>query len=283
MDILIQEGQCTMSTVAVHHAYNDVVAPHYDLDPQGVTGDSLDRAVQQLRRQPFSEDRPSKVLDLGMGTGLFLSKLREFEGNSIVPFGLDLAENMVANALRKIPDLVADVDDAANFDSHFTGQLFNCICTHFITGFVPMRVLAPKIWNRLEEGGYWSLVGGTKEGFPALRAKTHSKVLRWLSGAGTKTVDDVLINPANQEEVEKTFEASGFEVCEAETFEPELEFPDFDAFMDFGYHGGWFTPIIESVGLHKAGLVTRWLMNQFVFPIHDHHSIAIVLARKVAK
>ena len=274
-----------MSTLTVHHAYNEVVAPHYDLDPQGVTGDSLDRAVRQLRQQHFfgTGALPLKVLDLGMGTGLFLSKLKAFGGDQVLPFGLDLAENMIANVRRKIPDLVAAVDDAANFDSHFFAKKFNCVSTHFVTGFVPMSLLAPKIWGRLEEGGYWSFVGGTEEGFPALRAKAHSKALRWLCGAGTRTVDDVLINPADQAEVEKTLAANGFEVCEAETFEPALAFRDFDEFMEFGYHGGWFTPILESIGLHKAGLFTRWFLNQFVFPVNDHHSIAIVLARKAIR
>ena len=39
-----------MSTQALHRQYNEV-APHYDLDPQGVTGRSLDRAVRQLAAQ----------------------------------------------------------------------------------------------------------------------------------------------------------------------------------------------------------------------------------------
>ena len=40
-----------------------------------------------------------------------------------------------------------------------------------------MKVLAPKIYERLEEGGYWSFVGGTKAGFPALQAEANS----WFS------------------------------------------------------------------------------------------------------
>jgi SAM-dependent methyltransferase len=274
-----------MSLETVYHAYNDVVAALYDLDPQDVTGDSLDRAVDQLRGQHVFDgsNPPFRVLDLGMGTGLFLSKLKALGGHRIVPFGLDLAENMIVEARRKIPDLVAEVDDAANEEVHFLGQSFDCVSTHFITGFVPMQQLAPKIWNRLADGGFWSFVGGTKEGFPGLRAKANSKVVRWLFGAGAKTIDDVLINPADECDVVRTLEANGFKVCEAQTFEPALQFRDFNEFLEFGYTGGWFTPIIETVGLHKAGAITRWMLNQFVFPIVDHHSIAIVLARKVNK
>jgi SAM-dependent methyltransferase len=279
----IHKGCYGMSTQTIQHAYNDVVAAHYDLDPQQVTGKSLDRAVRQLQRQHFLDSGgwQLKVLDLGMGTGMFLTKLRDLGQDQVVPFGLDLAENMVANARLKMPDLTAAVDDAANVDEHFPAQMFDCISTHFITGFVPMQLLAPKIWKRLEQGGYWSFVGGTKAGFPALQTKADSKMIRWLCGAGSKTTDDLFINPANQREVEQLFQANGFEVCEAETFEPAVDFHDFDEFMEFGYQGGWFTPIIETIGMQKWGVMTRWLLNRIFFPVFDHHSIAIVLARKV--
>ena len=56
-----------------------MVAPYYDLDPQGVISRSLEFAVEQLRK----EDRlgagrePFLVLDIGMGTGQFLGKLKD--------------------------------------------------------------------------------------------------------------------------------------------------------------------------------------------------------------
>jgi SAM-dependent methyltransferase len=274
-----------MSIQTIHHAYNDVVASHYDLDPQGVIGPSLDRAVDQLVRQGLvgGGADPLKALDLGMGTGLFLAKLKALGGEQVQPFGLDLAENMVANAQRKIPDLTAEVGDAANFDTHFDGQTFDCISTHFVTGFVPMSVLGPKIWDRLEEGGCWSLAGGTKGSYPALQAKANSKFLRWLAGAGSRTIEDSFINPADLRDVVRTLESQGFEVCEQETFEPELDFRNFNDFMDYAYRGGWLTPAIETIGLHKAGWFKRWAINRLIFPIKDHHSIAITLARKVKK
>lgn len=274
-----------MSTQAIQRAYNDVVALHYDLDPQGAIGQSLDRAVQQLwKHRPLGPGAERlKVLDLGMGTGNFLAKLKALGGEQVQPFGLELAENMLESARRKLPDLVAEVGDAANLDAHFPGQSFDCISTHFVTGFVPLGVLAPKIWGRLEEGGYWSFVGGTKAGYPALQAKANSKVIRWLAGAGHRTIEDAFINPADLDEVVRVLEAQGLVVCEGETFEPALAFRDFDHFMDYAYRGGWLTPALEAMGLDKAGLLRRWAINWLVFPFEDHHNIAITLARKVRK
>jgi predicted TPR repeat methyltransferase len=237
-----------MSTATVHHAYNEVVAPHYDLDPQGVTGDSLDRAVRQLREHHVYDaadaPAPFRVLDLGMGTGLFLAKLKAVAGARLIPFGLDLSENMVAHALRKLPELIAEVADAADLDTQFPGQTFDCVCTHFITGFVPMTLLAPKIWDRLEDGGYWSFVGGTLAAYPVLQAKASSRVVRWLFGAGPEIVNERFCNPANCDAVVRVLAANGFEVCVAETFAPALDFCDFDAFMEFAYQGGWLTPLL---------------------------------------
>jgi SAM-dependent methyltransferase len=270
-----------MSTTTVRHAYNDIVATHYDLDPQGVIGRSLDRGLAQIKGEGLLDPgREFYVLDVGMGTGLFLEKLRGVAGERVIPFGIDLAENMLEVARRRLPGLNAVAGDASDLDAHFPGREFDCVCTHFVTGFVGMRLLAPQIARKLKPGGYWSLIGGTKAAYPALQAKGDSRLLRWLSGAGSRTMDDTVLNPADLREVAETMDAHGFEVRQGETFEPTLTFPDFDAFMEFGYRGGWLTPLIESMGLHRAGPVKRWAFNRLVFPVRDSHNIVVVLGRK---
>ncbi|MEQ9406158.1 MAG: hypothetical protein RIK87_00470 [Fuerstiella sp.] len=76
--------------------------------------------------------------------------------------------------------------------------------------------------------------------------------------------------------------SSGFETVTAHTFEPRLEFQNFSTFMEYAYTGGWLTPFIEELGLHKTGRTTKALLNSFVFPVTDHHSILLALARKPA-
>jgi SAM-dependent methyltransferase len=269
-------------TQTIQRQYDEVIADHYDLDPQGVLGSSLDRALGQLRKRDLLGDGAPllRVLDVGVGTGLFLNRLKQLGGAQVQPFGLDLSEKMVAIARDKIPDLVAAVDDAANLDAHFSEQAFDLICTHFVTGYVPMPVLAPKIHARLAPGGCWSLVAGTKAGFPVLQGKAKGRLIRWLYGKAPE-VDDVVFNPAGRDEVVRTLEANGFAIRAAETFQPHLRFGNLDEFMDFAYRGGWLTPFIEAMGLHKAGFVTRCAMNWFLFPVEDHHSIEIVLAQKM--
>jgi SAM-dependent methyltransferase len=272
-----------MTTDTIQRQYNEVIASHYDLDPQSVTGDTLDRAAEQIRKQQLLGDGSARlrVYDVGMGTGMFLTRLRALADDQIQPFGLDLSQKMIDCAYRKIPDLVGAVDTAANLDAHFPEQSFDLICTHFISGFVPLDVLAPKVWSRLEEGGYWSYLGATKGAYPNLQAKANNKLLRWMFGGPKLDIDSMVLSPANQLEVFATLERAGFVVRQCETFQPKLKFRDLDDFLEFAYFGGWLTPFIEAVGLHKAGALTRFVLNRFFFPMEDHHSIEIHLAQKV--
>src|SRR5262245_34112997 len=124
-----------MQTNQIQRQYDEVIAPHYDHDPQSVTSDSLDRAVAQVLRwhEATANGTPLRVFDVGMGTGLFLQKLKTGLGRSIQPFGLDLSEKMIDVARAKIPDLTAVVDTADNLDAHFPLESFDLISTHFIT------------------------------------------------------------------------------------------------------------------------------------------------------
>jgi SAM-dependent methyltransferase len=272
-----------MQTSVIQRQYDQVIAPHYDLDPQAVTGDSLDRAVAQMHDcQLFAVEGPRlQVLDIGMGTGRFLEKVAASARRPILPYGIDLSLKMIDIARARIPELIAAVADAANVDAFFQDESFDLISTHFVTGFVPINLLAPKIWSKLATGGYWSFIGGTKAGFPALQKKANGRILKRLFGGKGLVLDELVFNPAGREEVAQTLECNGFEISACETFEPELHFANLHEFLEFAYWGGWLTPFIELLGVHKASLPLRMLLNTCVFPVKDHHSIEIMLAQKV--
>ena len=60
-------------------------------------------------------------------------------------------------------------------------------------------------------------------------------------------VDNLVCNPASQDEVVQTLEEFGFTVCECELFSPNLHFNNFKDFMEFAYTGGWSTPFVEAM------------------------------------
>jgi SAM-dependent methyltransferase len=271
-----------MQASAVRRQYDEVIAANYDFDPQGLIGASLDRALRQIVRHEAGATRPEarRVLDLGVGTGRFLEKLRDSAGIPVRPFGLDVSEKMIDIARARVPDLRPAVDDAANLDQHFPGESFDLVCTHFITGFVPIDVLAPKIAARTAAGGLWSFVGGTRSGFPTLQKKANQKLARWLFRIKTLDVGALVSNPADAAEVVDTLAHNGFTVRACETFRPAVYFGNFREFMEFAYYGGWLTPFVEDLGLHRAHPALRAVMNKVFFPARDHHEIVIALAQK---
>lgn len=270
-----------MSTAVIQRQFDEVIASQYDRDPQSVISNTLDRAIEQLREAGCLQPgpRPLTALDVGMGTGLFYRKLCETCDHPLKPYGLDISQSMIDIARSQIPELVATVDDGADLDLHFNETEFDLVCTHFVTGYVPFARLAPRIWDKLRPGGCWTFVGATSAAFPELQRKANSRLIQMLF-RGRKLDLSGLLTPGSQLDVERGFATAGFEVVCAETFEPQLQFADFDEFMDFAYHGGWLTPFIEELGLHKARPSLKAVLDAFAFPMQDHHSVVVAVARK---
>ena len=269
-------------TAVIQRQYDDVIAEHYDLDAQNVTTRSLDLALKHIEQQGIlscESDTPLDVLDLGMGTGMFLEKLIETAKRPVDTWGVDLSPNMARIAESKIPGLKAAVDDATNIDDQFPGQPFDLVCTHFITGFVAVSHLAPRIFQRLRPGGIWSFVGASKQAYPTLRSKADSSVVKMLCGGAELSLDNMIV-PDDEADLIRQLTSVGFEVEISETFEPDLHFRNMDEFMEFAYAGGWLTPFIEDLGLHNIGRTTKTLLNTVVFPVGDHHSVLLAAARK---
>lgn len=270
-----------MSTAVIQRQFDHVIATHYDLDPQSVISNSLDRLLQHLQSEAVlgAGLPPLAVLDIGMGTGLFYEKLLAVSDRDLLPFGLDISRAMVEIARRRIPGLVAEVADGANVDQHFCDERFDLVCTHFVTGFVPLEHLAPRIWDKLKPGGYWSFAGAISGAFPELQRKANSRLIRWLFG-GRKLDLSNLLTPEDEAHVTSGLRRAGFDVEHSETFRPELRFTDYDDFMEFAYRGGWLTPFIEDLGLHKLKPPMKALLDRFAFPVSDNHCIGMALARK---
>ena len=120
-----------MESAVIQRQYDDVIASQYDQDPQNTTSNSLERALDHLDAEGIlSAILPAmRVLDVGMGTGMFLEKLRSRSQRVIEPWGIDISEKMASIAKTKLPDLVCAIDDGANLDHHFNDEKFDLVAT----------------------------------------------------------------------------------------------------------------------------------------------------------
>ncbi|VEP15758.1 Methylase involved in ubiquinone/menaquinone biosynthesis [Hyella patelloides LEGE 07179] len=270
----------------IQRQYDEIIAPSFDMDARGIYASTYQKGIIQLQNTNLLQSKtPLQVLDIGIGTGSFLEQVALLCEGEINLFGIDISEKMLDIAKRKIPSLRTIVDNATNLEHHYVERSFDLICSHFVTGFVPMRELAPKIWNLLDEGAYWSLIGQTMTSYPNLRKiedSLASKLIRWFSG-NSKLDYDIVCCPEERSEVIEIFQENGFEVRQIETFEPKIDFANLDDFLDFGYYSGWLTPFIEKLGIQNASKMLSLMINVLLFPVHDNQSIEIALARKITK
>ena len=270
-----------MQTETIRRQYDDVISVHYDSDPQSITSYCQDYALTQLHDEEIlTPGTILNVLDLGMGTGMFFEKLCQQAERELSLFGVDLSENMVSQAQKKHPELRAAVDDAANFDKHFPEVDFDLICTHFISGFVPISHLAPRVFARLAPGGYWCFLGAVRSAYPELQQKANSIVVKMMFGSRQLDLNSMVQTPRDREDVVQQFEDQGFQICRAECVNCPLKFPNYKSFMDYAYYGGWLTPYIEGLGLQCAGKMSQFLLNRLVFPMNDEHHVVATVARK---
>ena len=269
----------------IKRQYNEIIAPKFDMDAKGIYASTYQKGITQIQKTNILKSQtPLKFLDVGIGTGSFLEQIFLLYESEINFFGIDISEKMLDIAKKKIPNLITIVDNAINLEHHYVGQSFDLICSHFVTGYVPMRELAPKVWNLLDEGAYWSWIGQTMASYPNLRKiedSLASKLIYWISGNSID--DDCVSSPQDRSEVIEILEENGFEICQIETFEPKIDFANLNDFLDFGYYNGWLTPFIEQMGIHQASKMLSLMINILLFPIHDNQSIEIALARKIKK
>ena len=55
-----------MQTAAIQRQYDEIIASHYDFDPQSVIGDALDRAVAHVEQHEAAAGRTPMVVQVGM-------------------------------------------------------------------------------------------------------------------------------------------------------------------------------------------------------------------------
>ncbi|MGV2335632.1 MAG UNVERIFIED_CONTAM: class I SAM-dependent methyltransferase [Planctomycetaceae bacterium] len=174
-----------MEAAVIQRQYDEVISLQYDQDPQDTTAKSLERALDHISEHGLlNPGLPHlRVLDVGMGTGMFLDRLRLRSERRIEPFGLDISPRMAAIARGKLPDLTVAIDDGANLGRHFSNEQFDLAASHFVTGFVPLEKLASEIFNKL--CARWLLVlcrrdhAGLSRTAKTRCQSTAETILRW--------------------------------------------------------------------------------------------------------
>lgn len=268
-------------------AMYDKIAENYEpADQFGSITLSHDAAIAQISKHIPADRSSYKVLDLGVGNGLFLSKLKNHIPNACFT-GIDISTEMLSRALKKVP--MTTIEASATDASHYLpAHSQDLVLAHFINAYIPIHDLFLQASLLSKATGCFSFITTTYESFP--NAQQHlaefiaqNNLLASIVGHYYKAMVKNTTVANHLDDLMDTFKIHHFEVLEHQRIKIPIHFNHFEDMASFGIEGTWFLNSLSVKMLPKIFLfnrLKRLFQRIFTFPFHDTHVIDIILAKK---
>lgn len=266
--------------------YNNI-AERYDTANQfGSISESHQCAILQMQRAHLGTKPHSKVLDLGVGDGAFLKKLRE--QMPLAEFtGIDVSQEMLKRAAAALPltTIEASATEASQYLPHHSQDL---VLAHFINAYIPINTLFNEAHTLTRANGHFSIITTTYESFPLAQKHladfiAEDTLLSSIVGHYYKAIVKNTTVAAGKEELLNAFKEHQFEVLEHQRLHIPIVLNNIDELALFGIEGTWFLNTLSIRMLPKNFLIQRLkrlFSKIFTFPYEDVHIIDVVLAKK---
>jgi ubiquinone/menaquinone biosynthesis C-methylase UbiE len=274
-----------MNSTAI--CYDDIAKRYNLADRFGSITKSHDIAIQQILKHHIQQDKDIlRILDLGVGDGKFLQKLKTHFPNAEM-YGFDVSKEMLKIAQEHL-DFHAIHASAANADRCLPLHLQDLVLAHFINAYVPMDKLLQQAQWMTKANGYFSFITSTYESFPESQAQlanyvASDSILGSLVGHYYKSVVAKTTVASGKEEIIQQMHHFGFQIIEEQRIVIPIEFKDIHDMAEFGIDGTWFLNSIANSPIPKQFFIERlkrFFNKIFTFPYQDEHIIDIVLVKK---
>lgn len=270
-------------------AIYNTIANHYNkADCFGGISASHKCAINQIKKNIQNYQNNFKILDLGVGDGAFLAKLKKIMPKEAQYTGIDLSREMLKQAQNSIKFTAIEAS-AAEATKYLPTHSQDLVLAHFINAYIPTDVLFHEAKMLTRANGYFSIITTTYEAFPVAQKYladfiAKGSILSNIVGHYYKEVVKKTPVAASQEDLIKSIEKHNFQIVEHERIKIDLTFNNIDELILFGIEGAWFLNILSvPTMLPKSFLlqrIKRLLSKIFTFPYHDTHIIDVTLARK---
>ncbi len=266
--------------------YNNI-ADHYTVANRfGSISESRDCAIAQIQKAHLGQNSDYKVLDLGVGNGTFLQKLRQ--DLPLAEFtGIDISKDMLRRAREALPltTIEASATEASRYLPHYSQDL---VLAHFINAYIPINTLFNEATLLTRPRGHFSIITTTYDSFPVAQQLlaqfiSQETLLSSIVGHYYKAIVKNTTVAASEEELLQAFADQEFHVVEHQRLHIPITLNNIDELALFGIEGTWFLNTLSIRMLPKNFLIQRLkrlFSKIFTFPYQDTHIIDVVLARK---
>ena len=266
--------------------YNHI-ADQYDTANQfGSISLSHECAIEQIKRAHIGFTPHYRALDLGVGNGAFLKKLKDYLPNADFT-GIDVSKEMLKHAHEalSLTTIETSATQASHFLPHHSQDL---VLAHFINAYIPINTLFEEAKRLTRSNGNFSIITTTYDSFPMAQQQlanfiSEETVLSRIVGHYYKTIVKNTTVAASEEDLLQAFEQHEFQIIEHQRLHIPITLNNIDELALFGIEGTWFLNTLSIRMLPKYFLLERLkrLFNKiFTFPYQDTHIIDVVLAKK---
>ena len=266
--------------------YNNIAGQYATANQFGSITESHKCAIDQINQAHLGTTPHYKVLDLGVGNGAFLQKLKQYMPQAEF-LGIDVSTEMLqrAHGALDLTTIEASATEASRYVPHHSQDL---VLAHFINAYIPIHTLFHEARLLTRASGHFSLITSTYESFPiAQQALAHfiseESVLSRIVGHYYKGIVKNTTVAGSENELMHAFDEHKFRIISHERLHIPITLNNIDDLALFGIEGTWFLNSLSIRMLPKNFLIQRLkrlFSKIFTFPYQDTHIIDVVLAQK---
>ncbi len=266
--------------------YNKTADPFASANRFGSISESHAAAIAQIKNEGLGLSPGFKVLDFGVGKGIFLKKL-----SRCMPYadftGIDVSPERLSDA-KKALDLTAIEGSATRASDYLPLNSQDLVLAHFINAYIPINTLFHEANILTRPEGYFSLITTTYESFPVAQLQlakfiAEGNLVSSVVGHYYKAMVKNTTVTAGIHELLQVFSDHQFSVVKHQRLHIPIKLNNIDELALFGIDGTWFLNNVSMRMLPKNFLIERLkrlFSKIFSFPYHDTHTIDIILAKK---
>jgi SAM-dependent methyltransferase len=243
-------------------------------------------AINQIINAHLGFQPHYKVLDLGVGDGTFLHKLREHIPQSKFT-GIDISSEMLRHAKDTLPltTIETSATEASHYLPHHSQDL---VLAHFINAYIPLEKLFDQAKLLTRANGHFSIITTTYDSFPSAQMQlaefvSKESILSKIVGHYYKAIIKNTTVAAGENALMDAFTQHQFKVVSHQRLSIPITLNNADELVLFGMEGTWFLNSVAIRMLPKKFLfqrLKRLFSKIFTYPYQDTHIIDVVLAKK---
>lgn len=266
--------------------YSNIANNYTTANRFGSISESHQCAIAQIKQAHLGLRPNYKVLDLGVGNGVFLGKLKPLM--PLAEFtGIDVSKEMLKIARETLPltTIEGSATEASHYLPHHSQDL---VLAHFVNAYIPINTLFNEAKLLTRANGHFSIITTTYDSFPVAQQQladfiAGESLLSSIVGHYYKGMVKNKTVAASENELLEAFHQHQFKVLEHQRLHIPIILNNIDELAVFGIEGTWFLNSLSVRMLPKNFLIQRLkrlFTKIFTFPYQDTHIIDVVLAGK---